>query len=137
MKSFLVSDMRMWGKENVTWLMDEPQLCRYKYCRQQGLWLADEWQHFNSVQVRVRVREHSVVCVIFGDLCRGWSTKYFCLLKCSPCQIRWLKSHKFLPCRDRETWQTTRCPWSVFICSSRRAWRHQQVTAWHWWGLHS
>ncbi len=27
----------------------------------------------------------------------------------SLCQIRQLKSHKFLPCRGRETWQTTRC----------------------------
>ncbi len=34
-------------------------------------------------------------------------TRYlFCLLKSSMCQIRWLKSHKFLLCRGQETWQT-------------------------------
>ncbi len=37
------------------------------------------------------------------------TTRYFCLFKCSLCQIRWLKSHKFLPCRGQETWQTTSC----------------------------
>ncbi len=36
-------------------------------------------------------------------------TRYFCLLKCSLCQIRRLKSHEFLLCRGRETRQTTLC----------------------------
>ncbi len=36
-------------------------------------------------------------------------TRYFCLIKCSLCQIRWLKSHKFWPCHGRETWQAARC----------------------------
>ncbi len=31
-------------------------------------------------------------------LCRGQTTGYFCLLKCSVCQIRQLKSHEFLLC---------------------------------------
>ncbi len=37
------------------------------------------------------------------------SDYYFFLLKCSLCQIRRLKSHKFLLCCGRETWQTARC----------------------------
>ncbi len=36
-------------------------------------------------------------------------TRYFCLIKCSLRQIRWLKSHKFWPCHGRETWQAARC----------------------------
>ncbi len=43
-------------------------------------------------------------------LCWGQSTRYFCLLKCSVCQIRRLRSHKFLPCHSQETWQTKSCP---------------------------
>ncbi len=43
------------------------------------------------------------------DLCWGQTTGYFCLLKCSLCQIGRLKSHKLLPCCAWETWQTSRC----------------------------
>ncbi len=43
------------------------------------------------------------------DLCQSQTTRYFCLLKCSPCQIGRLKSHKFLQRCGRETWQTTHC----------------------------
>ncbi len=46
--------------------------------------------------------------IIWGVLCRVQTTRYFCLLKCSLCWIRQLKSHKFLPCCGRETWRT-RC----------------------------
>ncbi len=43
------------------------------------------------------------------SLCWGLTARRFCLLKCSLCQIIWLRSHKFLLCCGSETWQTTRC----------------------------
>ncbi len=45
----------------------------------------------------------------FSQQIMSQTTRYFCLLKCSPCQIRRLKNHKFLPCRAWETWQTAHC----------------------------
>ncbi len=50
-------------------------------------------------------------------LCCGQTTGYFCLLKCSLCQIRWLKSPKFMPFCGRDTWQTT--PVVLSFCLSR------------------
>ncbi len=51
----------------------------------------------------------STTVIVQSQLMPGQTSRYFCLLKCSLCQIRWLKSQNFFPCRSRETWQTTRC----------------------------
>ncbi len=73
-------------------VLEEPQ-CKSSGCRCQC--------HTNTQQI--------FQILIWRKWCQGQTTRYFCLLKCSPCQIRRLQSHKFLPCRSRETLQSTRC----------------------------
>ncbi len=62
---------------------------------------------FDSSRLTVRPADTAVDRGQF--LCRGQTTRYFCPLKCSLCQMRRLKCQKFLLCCGRETWQTTRC----------------------------
>ncbi len=69
----------------------------------------------------------STGCCIFLQLCWGQTTRYFCQLKCSLCQIRWLKSHKFLPCHLRFTMcdvtsketKASDCYWQVLVGGKR------------------
>ncbi len=72
----------------------------------------------NRAQARLSPLPSPLLTWVWAHLSWGQTTRCFCLLKWSLCQIRRLKSHKFLPCRGWEIWEITCCSPIVIVYSS-------------------